>query len=92
MEQAPTLRKDISAVQMDDVAFEFECGIALVAIISDSIQSKRFSRDDYSNALNTAVECLYRAHKHLKDQIYTNTPAGSPESTLPQNDPQGVPV
>lgn len=86
------MRKDISAVQMDDVAFEFECGIALVAIISDSIQSKRFSRDDYSNALNTAVECLYRAHKHLKDQIYTNTPAGSPESTLPQNDPQGVPV
>ena len=46
----------------------------------------------HAQALCAAVEYLQRSHQHLKDQIYTSTPAGSPESTQPQNDPQGVPV
>lgn len=45
---------------------------------------------DDAEALYAAVEYLQRSHQHLKDQIYTSTPAGSPESTLPQNDPKGV--
>ena len=44
----------------------------------------------HAEALYAAVEYLQRSHQHLKDQIYTSTPAGSPESTLPQNDPKGV--
>lgn len=92
VEQAPYLRKDVSAVLIDDVAFELECGIALVSAISDGIVGDRFSREVYAEALYAAVEYLQRSHQHLKDQIYTSTPAGSPESTLPQNDPKGVPV
>ncbi len=92
VEQAPYLRKDVSAVLIDDVAFELECGIALVSAISDGMDGDRFSREVYAQALYAAVEYLQRSHQHLKDQIYTSTPAGSPERTLPQNDPKGVPV
>lgn len=92
MEQAPYLRKNVSAVLLDDAAFEIECGIALVGAISDGIENGHFSRDVYSEALYAAVKYLQNAHQHLKDQIYTNAPAGSPESPLPQNDPQRVPV
>ena len=92
VEQAIYLRKDVSAVLIDDVAFELECGIALVIAIRDGIAGDCFSREVYSQALYAAVEYLQRSHQHLKDQIYTSTPAGSPERTLPQNDPKGVPV
>ena len=89
-EQAPYLRKDVSAVLIDEVAFELECGISLVSAISDGVVGDRFSREVYAQALCAAVEYLQRSHQHLKDQIYTSTPAGSPESTLPQNDHKGV--
>ena len=92
VEQALYLRKDVSAVLIDDVAFELECGIALVSAIRDGIAGDCFSREVYAQALYAAVEYLQRSHQHLKDQIYTSTPAGSPERTLPQNDPKGVPV
>lgn len=84
VEQALYLRKDVSAVLIDDVASELECGIALVSAISDGIDGDRFSREVYAQALYAAVEYLQRSHQHLKDQIYTSTP--------PQNDPKGVPV
>lgn len=92
VEQAPYLRKDVSAVLIDDVAFELECGIALVSVISDGIVGDRFSREVYAQALYAAVEYLQCSHQHLKDQIYTSTPAGSPERILPQNDPKAAPV
>lgn len=78
VEQAPYLRKDVSAVLIDDVAFELECGIALVSAISDGMDGDRFSREVYAQALYAAVEYLQRSHQHLKDQIYTSTPDRSP--------------
>ena len=43
MEQAPYLRKDVSAVLIDDVEFEIECGIGLVSGISVRIVGGSFS-------------------------------------------------
>lgn len=75
MEQSLYLRKDISAVALDDALFELERGIALVDILRDGLNSERFSREVYGYALFAAVEYLQHVHQHLKEQIYAGIPA-----------------